>query len=279
MTPLDVTEGVDDDSVSEGIVKRLELFEFEDQSWFPDWIRVRMTCYIVAIHRLLGTAPEIAGLLRRALPHASQPRVVDLCSGGSGPMLEVAAELRAQDEFADVRFTLTDLYPNAAAAAQVNAQDDGVSYALEPVDAAVVHDQPGVRTMICSLHHMSPDTARAILGSAVTAREPFLAFEISDNSAPRALWWLPLPINVFTVLLASLFVRPMTWQQLVFTYLIPILPFLISWDGTVSNARTYCEADLDELLRDVPSPNYTWEKGTIGSGPAKRLYLLGLPGQ
>lgn len=37
-------------------MKRIHLFEFEDQAWFPNWIRVLMTRYIMAFHRLIGTA-------------------------------------------------------------------------------------------------------------------------------------------------------------------------------------------------------------------------------
>jgi len=32
-------------------MKRIHLFEFEDFSWFPNWLRVRMTRLIVVMHR------------------------------------------------------------------------------------------------------------------------------------------------------------------------------------------------------------------------------------
>jgi len=71
-------------------------------------------------------------------------------------------------------------------------------------------------------------------------------------------------------------VRPMTLQQLVFTYLIPIIPICFGWDGTVSNARTYTLDDLDELLSGIPSDGYEWEKGVI-EGKTNQIYLLGHP--
>jgi len=71
-------------------------------------------------------------------------------------------------------------------------------------------------------------------------------------------------------------VRPMTWQQLVFTYIIPIIPICFGWDGAISNARTYTLNDLDELLSGIKSNNYEWEKGII-EGKTNQIYLLGLP--
>jgi hypothetical protein len=71
-------------------------------------------------------------------------------------------------------------------------------------------------------------------------------------------------------------VRPLTWQQLVFTYIIPIIPLCFAWDGAVSNARTYTLNDIDELLKDIEADDYKWEKGKI-KGKTTKLYLLGLP--
>ena len=74
------------------------------------------------------------------------------------------------------------------------------------------------------------------------------------------------------------FIRPMTWQQLVFTYIPPFpLPLFIAWDGAVSNVRTYTMNDLEELLSDLQSDDYVWEKGTIKGKPGAKSYLLGYP--
>lgn len=260
-------------------MKRMQLFEFEDQPWFPDGLRVLMTRFLVTMHRLMGTRDRIVELLERALARSEAPRVFDLCSGHGGPMAAVLPALRARPGLGELDLTLSDLYPNAAAAEAFNSDGDPATrYLTTPVDATAPGEiGPAVRTMICSLHHMPPDVVRRILTDAAEARQPFLAFEISDNSFPKWLWWAALPPNVLMVLAVTPFIRPMTWQQLVFTYLVPVLPFLIAWDGTVSNARTYTREDLAEVLRDVPTEGYTWETGVLGKGPAKPSYILGLP--
>jgi hypothetical protein len=260
-------------------VKRVHLFEFEDFPWFPGWLRDCMTRDIAAFHVALGTKTQIAGLVARALAHSPERRVLDLCSGGSGPMLDVARLLEAEHGVKDVSLTLSDLYPNRSQAAHVNGLGNPrVRYALTPVDAANVPEgERGVRTMICSLHHMRPETARSILRDAQQRGQPFVAFELSDNGPPVALFWLAIPFAFVMTFFVTPLVRPMTWQQLVFTYLVPVIPLFIAWDGAVSNARTYTVSDMEELVAPLRADGYRWETGTVQGRGGRKAWLLGLP--
>ncbi|WP_438013878.1 hypothetical protein WMF18_23435 [Sorangium sp. So ce315] len=125
---------------------------------------------------------------------------------------------------------------------------------------------------------MRPEAARKILESAQRSRQPICIFEISDNSSPRFLWWMALPVGFVMCFLITPLARPLIARQLVFTYLVPIIPVCFAWDGAVSNARTYTLADLDELLEGLGDERYRWEKGVM-RGRARNLYLLGLPTQ
>lgn len=259
-------------------MKRIQLFEFEDFSWFPNFLRMPMTRYINAIHKMLGSAPELAKLLETGLKASGQREIIDLCAGSGGPMQDVMGILRKDGALQNIKLKHTDLYPNLAAASEINNNGDpNITYETQSVDATKLgQNQKGLRTMICSLHHMPPKVARQILEDAQNAQQPFCAFEISDNSFPKWIWWIAIPINYLMVFFITFTVKPMTWQQIVFTYLIPLLPFFIAWDGAVSNARTYTLDDMDELLAGLESPNYRWEKGLI-KGKAKKLYLMGMP--
>jgi len=260
-------------------MKRKQLFELEDLPWFPHWIRECMTRYIVAMHRLLGTSKTLSKLVARALEHSTTHRVIDLCSGSGGPMLEVADILRQHYGYPDLQLTLSDLYPNQEAAKSLNhGEDNKTTYLTTPVNAANLDKElEGVRTMVCSLHHMRPEVATNILKNAQQSQQPICIYEISDNSIPRGVRWLALPTTFIMVFFITPLVRPMTRQQLVFTYLIPIFPLAIAWDGAVSNIRTYTLSDLDILLSDLQSEEYTWEKGTLEGTGGDKLYLLGLP--
>lgn len=259
-------------------MKRIHLFEFEDFAWFPNWLRMCMTHYIVAIHRLLGSGEALADLIARALPHARQKHILDLCSGSGGPLPEALRVLKEKHSIDGVRLTFSDLYPNTAAARQIEAQGNpDISYLTQPVDATrpgLAHQ--GLRTMVCSMHHMKPALARAILKDASDSRQPICIFEISDNSAPIWLWWTAIPFSFLMVFFITPLVRPMSWQQLVFTYLIPLIPLFIAWDGAVSNARTYTPGDIEALLEGLHTEGYNWEIGQI-KGSGSKMYVLGLP--
>ncbi|MBK0402221.1 hypothetical protein I5M27_04450 [Adhaeribacter sp. BT258] len=259
-------------------MKRIHLFEFEDFAWFPNWIRICLTRLMVVMHHILGTNQNLAGLIRKALQASSRPAIIDLCSGSGGAMIEVTRILKTDQELRNLTLTLTDLYPNKELAAKVNQESgDQISYITTPIDATnVPTDLIGVRTMICSFHHMTPAMGRSILQNAVVSKQPICIYEISDNSFPILLWWIALPLNFIMTFFITPFVRPLTWQQLIFTYLIPIIPFFFAWDGAVSNARTYTMNDLDILLEGLETENYKWEKGII-AGKAKSSYLLGIP--
>ncbi|WP_437541362.1 hypothetical protein WME97_26830 [Sorangium sp. So ce367] len=263
-------------------MKRIHLFEIEDFSWFPGWLRACMTRLLVIMHRALGTREALVELVARALKESNTSNIVDLCSGSGGPMIDVVRTLREKPGFEGTRLTLTDLYPSKEAAELINNQEGShVSYQTTPVDATKIGGDiagfnKSLRTMVSSFHHMRPDNARKILESAQRSRQPICIFEISDNSHPLFLGWLALPINFVMCLLITPLARPMTLRQLVFTYIVPIIPLCFAWDGAVSNARTYTLADLDELLSGLQNEDYRWEKGVIG-GRAKKLYLLGIP--
>lgn len=260
-------------------MKRIHLFEFEDFSWFPEWLRRCMTRLILVMHHLLGTSEKVADLLADVLRKSGSSIILDLCSGSGGPMPEVLQILRDKHGMDNINLILTDLYPDVKTAEIYNNRDENnISYLSTPVDATSLDDQrSGVRTMIGSFHHMGPDDARKILTAVQESGEPFCVFEVSDNSTPIGLWWIAFPINFIMTFFITPLVRPMTWQQLVFTYIIPVIPICFAWDGAVSNARTYTLNDLGELLSGVTTRNYKWEKGTI-EGKTKQIYLLGIPG-
>lgn len=257
-------------------MKRIQLFEFEDLEWFPDVLRICMTRLIAVMHRLINTADELAGLLDQTLREAKTAKIVDLCSGNGEVMLDTFRILQNEYAYADLQLTLTDLYPNQASAQEINRKETQIRYHTSPVDAAAVSDElTGLKTMVSAFHHMNPVKARKILERAEKSGEPICIFEISDNSFPLFLWWLPLPVNFLMCLIITPMVRPLTWQQLLFTYLIPVLPLCFAWDGAVSNARTYTSRDLDVLLSGLGKGGYEWRKG-IFHGKSKKIWLVGI---
>src|SRR6266487_712142 len=116
---------------------RFQLFELEDLPWFPRAIRDLATDYLHFIERLFDLHKPVVTLLRRALEKSNLSHVVDLCSGGGGPVLAVYEDLLA-DGIA-VQFTLTDKYPNITAFRRLaGLHPSGIDYLADSVDAAKV---------------------------------------------------------------------------------------------------------------------------------------------
>lgn len=257
-------------------MQRLNIFEFEDFQWFPNIWRKSMTRLIIVAHRMFKSEQVITKMIGDVLTQSGHSKIIDLCSGSGGPMEGVYGSLKK--EHRDLNLALTDLYPNKEAAALINSKEDGISYDLNSVNAAEVsQDLKGVRTMICSFHHMPPTVARGILENAKSAQQPLCVFELSDNSVPKLLAWIAFPINILMCLFITPFVKPLTWHQLLFTYLIPVIPIFYAWDGAVSNVRTYSLKDLDELLDGLEDDTYAWKKEVVKKGSAKFLTLVGMP--
>jgi hypothetical protein len=132
--------------------------------------------------------------------------------------------------------------------------------------------------MFASFHHFRPEAARAILRDAFEQRRPICIFEGTSRTPGAIASAVLIP---FLVLVLTPLVKPVSWVQIFFTYLVPILPLVIFWDGLVSQLRTYSVEELEELTRDLESPEYQWEAGLIEIPrlPAGVPYLVGRPGR
>ena len=75
------------------------------------------------------------------------------------------------------------------------------------------------------------------------------------------------------------FARPFRWAYLAFTYLIPLMPLIVLWDGMVSILRIYSPAQMKKLTEDLQAPDYAWEIGGIQvfGIPGGLPYLIGRP--
>ena len=264
-------------------MKRVHTLEFEDLAWFPAWLRDAMTRVLVVFSRVVGVPAGLAAVLSRVLREEEIDRVVDLGSGAGGVMPDVLDRVRREPGLEDVKLLLTDLYPNRDTVEAVRAQGrPEIAYRSEPLSALDLEDAPaGLKTMVNCFHHMRPPQARAILESAQCHRQPLLVYEIAEPPMPFVLWCLSLPLNLafvaLTALLLTPFVRPLSFGQLFFTYVIPIIPLFYAWDGANSVPRVYSRADLDELLEPLRRDDYAWETGQAEKGQGTGFYLLGRP--
>jgi SAM-dependent methyltransferase len=256
-------------------MRRFHLFELEDQPWFPAVVRDLATDYLHFIETRFALHRPAVAPLRDALRATGASRVVDLCSGGGGPILLLQRALA--DEGIAVRFTLTDRFPNLMAFRETAARSQGtIDFVAEPVDARSVPDSlTGFRTLFNAFHHFRPDAAMAVLRDAARAGQPIGIFEISDRALSTLLPMLLL--TPWMVLIATPFVRPFLWRRVFWTYVVPLVPLTCWWDGLVSQLRAYTPAELESLAHTAAVETYAWRAGRVPivATPGYLTYLVG----
>ena len=250
-------------------MKRRNLFEFGDQPWLPAFLRDAMTDYLATAYRLSPLPGVWAEVIERVLKETGSEEIVDLCSGSGGPMSLVVAELRRRGCHAEV--TLTDLH------VRQRHGTGGIRYWPQAVNAlSVPTGLEGLRTMFAVFHHFAPGEASGILQSAVAAHCPIAIFEATSRSVAAIVSSILIP--PLTLLLTPA-IRPVSWRQLVCTYLVPILPVLIFWDGLVSHLRTYTKTELESMMSQCAAQNYRWTVSTVPMRgvPDGLPYVIGMP--
>jgi len=254
-------------------LRRCHLLELEDQAWFPAVIRDLATDYLQFIQTRFRLDRAMAPIVKRTMEAAGTRRIVDLCSGGSGPLLLLVSDLA--DSGLDVQATLTDLFPNIPAFAEIAGASRGrIDFERTSVDARSVPSRlTGLRTIFNGFHHLKPADARAVLHAAAAARQPIAIFEVSERSVRT----LPVILTPLFVWIATPFMRPFKWRRLFWTYVIPMVPFTCLWDGIVSQLRAYTPDELRAMT--AGSGPMQWEIGQvpIAKGRGNLTYLTGAP--
>jgi hypothetical protein len=256
-----------------------------DFSWFPSSIRVGMTNLILLLHKMMGTTEVLSHLILNIRKKHDFDTIVDLGSGSGGPMPSVIEDINQTISKSKLKLLLTDLHPNSDLVENINSDTNtDVSYHGTSVDAVNLSEAPkGLKTMIASFHHMRPSIAKNILQSASQSNQPILIYEIAKNNIPFVVWLLLLPISLTILIIMSLLMTPfcknLTFWQLIFTYIIPIIPLAYAWDGQVSLMRTYTFEDIKILLEGLESQNYDWEINDAKKENGKKLgyYVIGTP--
>ena len=262
-------------------MRRVQFIELHEQPWFPSSLRDEITDALQFGLNLFKAYAPIAPMLQGVLDSLESCSVVDMCSGGGGPWLELSRKLQSRKPQGGAPFLqgshiwLTDKYPNLRALESAGAPSGNITYYPSSVDAMKVPcELKGFRTMFTSFHHFSPQEARAVLQNAVDAGEGIGIFEVTRR-APLTIGlmfaWALMPF------VCTPWIRPFRWSRLLWTYLIPIIPLVFLFDGVVSCLRTYRPQELREIVDKRTAGEYQWEIGEHSSGKVPITYLIGYP--
>ncbi|KAI9876002.1 MAG: hypothetical protein M1830_007577 [Pleopsidium flavum] len=247
---------------------RRHWFEINDQPWFPPFLRSCVqSCLTLAwtfrIPYFQPSSPAalVASTLHRVLggpQNVTKYSYVDFCAGAGGPTPEVErimnARLRAEGH-EPVMFALTDLHPHIEAWTAAAKKGDRLTFCTGSVDAAnapkgLLGDEPDskvFRLFNLAFHHFDDELAGRILRNSVDTAGGFGIFELQSRS-PASL----LTITLLGPLLFALtpFYFSHSPLHLLFTYIIPIIPLVVVFDGYVSCMRTRTPDEVLSLLEN-----------------------------
>ena len=215
--------------------------------------------------------------MERVIRTSGATGIIDLCSGRSGPILPLETELRRLGT--SIPVVLTDKYPDAGVISLfAQSAHPGVTWLPESIDAMhVPAGLSGLRTLFNSFHHFRPDQARAILADAWRNRQPIAIFEITQRKPWRVV--TSFPASFFGVFLLIFLMRPKRPLWWLGTWIIPIIPLVVGWDGLVSHLRSYTPRELMAMTAAMNGEGYRWETGTLKAPRAGVVtaYLIGTP--
>src|SRR5215510_2499282 len=202
--------------------------------------------------------------LKEAMERLGQRELLDLCSGGGGPVRTILRLLRSQG--LEARARLSDLFPNVAAYRQLEQETNGAIQGIAyPIDATNVPTElSGFRLVANGFHHFRPPEAVRVLADAVTKRQGIAVIEMVNRSV---LAFLSIVVGLVLVLIVTPFLKPFRVSRLIFTYLVPLVPLCLLWDGVVSCLRVYSPVELRELVSQLDVNDYEWDIGKIRIGP------------
>ncbi len=259
-------------------MKRLHLFELEDQDWFPSSFRSLITDFLQ--HQLVtwNIYSAIVPIIEKVLQKTNSHQIIDLCSGSGGELLQIQKTLLEKEHHA-VSALLTDKYPNLPAFKRISQLSEQINYIDKPIDATDVPENlTGFRTIFTAFHHFKPELAKKILQDAIDKKSPIGIFEHTERKTFTIIGLLFLaPIMI---LVQTPFVKPFKWSRLFWTYVIPLAPFFFTWDCIISHLRTYSLEELEELVATLNcDENYSWEWGQTKAEklPISLIYLVGYP--
>ena len=253
------------------------LFEFEDLPWFPDTIRESMTDYLRYLITKVNFYKSIVPLIIEGLNKTNSSQIIDLCSGGGGAIRQIQEGIKRQSG-KDIKIILTDKFPNKSAFEFLAEKTNGnISFSDQSIDATgVPATMVGFRTIFSGFHHFDTRMAKAVLKNTVEAKSGIGIFDGGDKNILAILFILimhPILFFIFTP-----FFKPFRFSRIIFTYLIPIIPFCTVWDGIVSIIRLYKPKELVKIANEIDHENYFWQAGRMKTKHGLHVtYLIGYP--
>lgn len=284
---------------------------------FPAYLRAKVQAGLTLLWTLKlpvvqasSPAALVAKTIHRVLgDNISDYTYVDFCAGAGGPTPFIEKDLNARlrhtnsdghvndadDSNNGIDFVLTDIAPHLEAWEEAAKRSDNIHYISTSVDAANAPrdllkpfsktgsefkaKQKVFRLFNLAFHHFEDPLAAKILQNSIDTSDGFGIFELQGRTfssmITMSLMW---PV----LLLVSPFYFWNSPGHLFFTYIIPIIPFVIVVDGYTSSLRTRTADEIMALIsRNGSVPGWEFRSGSeCHSWPTGEMtYFIGIKGK
>ncbi|CAG8980669.1 hypothetical protein HYALB_00013590 [Hymenoscyphus albidus] len=292
------------------ICRRIHFYEINDQTWFPQCLREKVqSCltlcwqFRVPIIQKASPAQLVASTLFRTLSNnVTNYTYVDFCAGAGGPTPYIEKDLNAQlssksteestidnkgltprspqtakaQKKGEVKFILTDLHPHIPDWTEASKRSENLSFVSESVDAANAPaslnrsgDLKIFRLYNLAFHHFEDPLGSAILRNTLETADGFGIFELQERTIPSFITMVAMG---FLMLLITPFYFWRSPGHLFFTYIIPIIPFVLVVDGFTSSLRTRSAEEVQALMKRCGAECDGW---TVKSGKEQHTWPTG----
>lgn len=225
-------------------MKRKQAPQITNSSWFPDLLTRCVHEFMTWFVNKVKAAQPFMPVIEEGLQQADRIVVIDKKCGAGFETVDRLIDDKIKRVF-------------------VNAENFTAS-------------EEGLYLSVNSFHQFSVDEAKDILKQISQNKQPVVIVEGNNDS----LWQVfgMTVIVPLTVLLTAPFVKPFRFERIIFTYLIPVLPFVTFFDGFMALFKLYAPKDLDELTASISTEGYSWRSGKLDNGRGgKIIYLIGYP--
>jgi hypothetical protein len=219
---------------------------------------------------------------------------VDFCAGAGGPTPFIEQDLNAKltasrsqnpngskmvnGATPAVKFVLTDIHPHIPDWMEASKKSDNLTFVSKSIDAAnapsdlVDKDEKVFRLFNLAFHHFDDELGSDILKNTLDTAD---GFGYVIRKPDKAMLTPPCSIfelqeRTFSSLITIILLGPLFWLitpyyfwrspgHLFFTYVIPIIPFVLVADGIVSSLRTRVPGEVDSLLQSCGGNVNGWK--------------------
>ncbi|MFY0607789.1 MAG: hypothetical protein JXR10_13815 [Cyclobacteriaceae bacterium] len=190
-------------------MKRIHLFEFEGQKWFPSFLRNYGTDFLQFLSSKTKMYKPIIPIIEKGLKRRKIDQIIDLGSGAGSGLLWLSSELKK--EIPNLKNVLIDSYGNISAFKFTNEKVSNSERIETSADARDVPNRlSGLRTQFLSLHHFKPHDAKCTPQNNINTGSHIDIFEGQERSYSSILAMLFSPISV---LLTTPIISLLNWDE------------------------------------------------------------------